>query len=224
VQDDSCFLLTYCDSSQSVQQVKKRIQTLIASKVPTSVTRRLSKRTMPCPERLSQILERLSWLSLLENFRGTPDNWWDPIRQAIGPKPRKWGRGEMIRHLKGELEIWRVVLNQLAELGCPYDNSGLVFTLPTGKPQSLIGFDITADDAGRAHFTMHESLTVLEGVDVARIRRCRNCGNLFWAGRIDKPTCSVACGNAYRQRKWRESSGKYELNRYHAQNKKGPKK
>ena len=32
-----------------------------------------------------------------------------------------------------------------------------------------------------------------------RIRNCWHCKNIFWAGRVDKVTCSQACGNASRQ-------------------------
>jgi hypothetical protein len=32
-----------------------------------------------------------------------------------------------------------------------------------------------------------------------RIRKCWNCGNLFWAGRVDKLTCSTKCADARRQ-------------------------
>jgi hypothetical protein len=48
----------------------------------------------------------------------------------------------------------------------------------------------------------------LEEVELDRIKRCghEKCGNLFWAGRVDKPCCSETCRNAYKQKKHRESA------------------
>lgn len=46
----------------------------------------------------------------------------------------------------------------------------------------------------------------LDEVELSRIKRCsyEKCGKLFWAGRLTRPCCSDACGNAYRQKKHRD--------------------
>jgi hypothetical protein len=38
-------------------------------------------------------------------------------------------------------------------------------------------------------------IEALQGVDARRVRKCLICGKIFWAGRLDKTTCSPACGN-----------------------------
>jgi predicted nucleic acid-binding Zn ribbon protein len=42
------------------------------------------------------------------------------------------------------------------------------------------------------------------GIRVSRIRRCRVCGNYFWAGRKDKTVCSEKCGATNRKRQERQ--------------------
>jgi len=39
-----------------------------------------------------------------------------------------------------------------------------------------------------------------------RIRLCPICSKIFWATRLDKRTCSKACGNILRQRIWQEEN------------------
>jgi hypothetical protein len=50
----------------------------------------------------------------------------------------------------------------------------------------------------------------LAEVELDRIKRCayEKCRQIFWAGRVDKPCCSEACRNAYRQKKHREGQKK----------------
>lgn len=48
-------------------------------------------------------------------------------------------------------------------------------------------------------------LELLQGIEVKRIRLCPVCGNLFWAGRIDKSGCDEACSRVLRQRRLREN-------------------
>jgi hypothetical protein len=48
-------------------------------------------------------------------------------------------------------------------------------------------------------------LEAIDEVEVARIRECqnKNCGRLFWAGRINQPCCSPECAHAYRNQRYR---------------------
>jgi hypothetical protein len=48
--------------------------------------------------------------------------------------------------------------------------------------------------------------TFLAEVELSRVKRCayEACAKIFWAGRLDQPCCSDACGNAYRQKRHRD--------------------
>lgn len=48
------------------------------------------------------------------------------------------------------------------------------------------------------------------GWKVDRIRLCENCGNLFFANRNNKLTCSDPCSTARRVREWRKHQDQYE--------------
>jgi hypothetical protein len=55
----------------------------------------------------------------------------------------------------------------------------------------------------------------LDGVDIDRIRVCPICKKIYWAGRIDQPTCSKKCGALLRVRRWRVAyPDKYKSQRY----------
>ena len=53
------------------------------------------------------------------------------------------------------------------------------------------------------HFEFSPIADILNGVDIDRIRICKNCDLLFWAGRYNAEYCSVRCGNAWRNRESR---------------------
>jgi len=46
----------------------------------------------------------------------------------------------------------------------------------------------------------HDTIATLVGVEVQRIRRCPICEKIYWAERIDQPTCSKRCNNVRRSR------------------------
>lgn len=50
----------------------------------------------------------------------------------------------------------------------------------------------------------------LENVELDRIKCCAysQCGKIFWAGRVDKPCCSDACWNPFKQKRHREKQAK----------------
>ena len=60
------------------------------------------------------------------------------------------------------------------------------------------------DKTGRFHLELTPLLRAIDGAEVGRIRVCRICRNLFWAGRTDQVCCSGKCAGANRTRKWRE--------------------
>jgi hypothetical protein len=68
-----------------------------------------------------------------------------------------------------------------------------------------------ANEDGRFRVQHHPFLRALEGVELARIRECPICGNIFWAGRIDQPCCKTKCAKSRRTRRWRENyPGRYK--------------
>ena len=58
---------------------------------------------------------------------------------------------------------------------------------------------------GRIHIVHGPLIGALEGVEAARIRECRICSRIFWAGRIDQPCCTSRCASALRTRRYREN-------------------
>lgn len=59
-------------------------------------------------------------------------------------------------------------------------------------------FDVDVEGKLRLH--AHPILEALQGVEVARIRGCPICANIYWAERIDQPACSRRCNNTRRSR------------------------
>ena len=55
-----------------------------------------------------------------------------------------------------------------------------------------------------------EIYLALEGIEADRIRECKVCYKIFWAGRKDVSCCSARCGKINNTRKWRENRPLYE--------------
>ena len=72
-----------------------------------------------------------------------------------------------------------------------------------------------ADQDGKFRVEHHPLLLALEGVELVRIRECRICGKIFWAGRTDQFCCTTRCANVLRTRRWRERyPERYKQQRY----------
>lgn len=48
-------------------------------------------------------------------------------------------------------------------------------------------------EEGKVHIERFNILEAIEGIEVARLRLCRHCGNFFYEGRIDKEFCRNTC-------------------------------
>jgi hypothetical protein len=71
-----------------------------------------------------------------------------------------------------------------------------------------------ADGRGRLVIERSPLLEALERVEIGRIRTCKRCRVIFWAGRLDMTCCSSPCTRAERQRRWREGfKEKYKVQR-----------
>jgi hypothetical protein len=93
----------------------------------------------------------------------------------------------------------RNVLRTLAR----YGRSPTTESLPIGAYlESLVFAKI--DNKGRLHVEHTRLLRAIEGVEINRIRLCKICRKIFWAGRADKDCCSHKCAGVSRTRKWRE--------------------
>ena len=200
-------------------------------------------RTVPCPARLSEIFALLDFFPLTTNpprqqptfsfgmyvifLEGSRLKGNNPSRPACeddldyeplsGEERKRIWELAKGRSLQGwyrfvvDLSIWKrclewVTTKQKDDPRSPEDSIS-VWKLP-GR--------ISVDRERRIRFLHHEAVLTLEGVPVNRIKKCRHCGRLFWAGRIDKPTCSVKCGNSWRQQKFRAAKEKYKRNRIRA--------
>jgi hypothetical protein len=93
----------------------------------------------------------------------------------------------------------RDVLRVLAR----YGRSPTTESLPIGAYlESLVFAKI--DGKGRLHVEHTRLLQAIEGVEISRVRLCKICRRIFWAGRTDKDCCSPKCTGVNRTRKWRE--------------------
>jgi hypothetical protein len=71
------------------------------------------------------------------------------------------------------------------------------------SPERLSTFadaDFIVDDEGKLRLQVDELTQALDGVELNRIRECKLCGQIFWAGRKDKKCCSLRCNNVYNVR------------------------
>ena len=63
--------------------------------------------------------------------------------------------------------------------------------------------EILIDDRGELYIAKDRFASAIDGVEAKRIRECAVCYRIFWAGRIDQPSCSTACAHALRNRRYR---------------------
>jgi hypothetical protein len=118
------------------------------------------------------------------------------------------------RHQLIDERIWiHEYLRRLAQLPKPADSPFLPNTMeiPLSEAQQQ---QLVFSASGRIHVEptfpqraqlRQAFLQALEGIDVARIRQCPICSNVYWADRIDKPACSRRCAGALRSRRNYES-------------------
>ena len=109
-----------------------------------------------------------------------------------------------------DLKVIRDVLRTLAR--CNKEKL-VTESLPIGAYlESLV--TVRTDPEGRLQIERSRLLEALDGVEIVRIRICKRCRQIFWAGRVDMTCCSSPCTHAERQRRWREKFlKKYKLQR-----------
>jgi hypothetical protein len=85
-------------------------------------------------------------------------------------------------------------------------------------PEGPVFFE--TNSKGKLEIEFHPVLKMLRGIkDAERIRKCRVCEKLFWAGRSDKWCCSPRCLGLNRIRQWRtpEAKARRAASRKHRQ-------
>lgn len=63
-------------------------------------------------------------------------------------------------------------------------------------------------DKGRVKSIQDPFVLAVEGIETSRIRKCANCRQFFWAGRLDQKCCGKKCNAAFRARRYREARQK----------------
>jgi hypothetical protein len=59
---------------------------------------------------------------------------------------------------------------------------------------------LVVDEGGKLRLVIDELTQALDGVEIDRVRECKLCKRIFWAGRKDKKCCSDRCNNVYNVR------------------------
>ena len=113
-----------------------------------------------------------------------------------------------------QLKTIRSILYTIARL---HSNNPLTTTSVPVAPYLENLVSVKTDAEGNLRIQHDPLLQALEGVEVRRIRECPICGELYWAGRIDKPTCKVKCAHVLRERRYRENYRKNYLEKYKQQ-------
>ncbi len=88
-------------------------------------------------------------------------------------------------------------------------------------------YKLPITEEGKFDWTLHPLLGALQNEDITRIRICAICGHIFWAGRLDKTTCSKKCGQVHRKHKQRaylKELPDEKKNQYNAERRKKRKK
>jgi hypothetical protein len=67
------------------------------------------------------------------------------------------------------------------------------------------------DEQGRVRFIKDWFGEAAEGEEAARIRECRVCQQVFWAGRIDQSCCKPRCADILRKRNKRKRDAEQRL-------------
>lgn len=88
------------------------------------------------------------------------------------------------------------LISRIANAENPQENLALASQLRSSA-------QIMIDDNGELYIDKDMFASAIDGVEAKRIRECEICRRIFWAGRIDQPSCSTACAHALRNRRYR---------------------
>ncbi len=70
------------------------------------------------------------------------------------------------------------------------------------------------DEASKVRITASQTIKLLEGLDVSRIRICPICADMFWAGRSNMVACGRKCAAVDRTRRWRDKVSDEKKDQY----------
>lgn len=146
------------------------------------------------------------------------------FRELVGwtSLPGKLSGGQWVLFGVEYMKLWtsRELLHAIAQ---SHGADMLSFRIRIGNlllqaPESFIRPRV---ENGRLLFSLGNTLDVLQGVEVQRIKECPICREIFWAARIDQPACSRHTGT-WRARRWRQVSPerrqRYKIQRVRKEN------
>lgn len=71
-----------------------------------------------------------------------------------------------------------------------------------GKAPGVLGM-LSVDNDGFFRIVIDDLFKELDGEEAHRVRDCKVCGHIFWAGRITQKCCSPRCSNTFRVHRYR---------------------
>jgi hypothetical protein len=179
-------------------------------------------RTRSVPEKLDQLIQLVNSIPPAQELPYWTDIWIDYLKRrgnevSMNDIPEVYTEfvkqlPERVQNLIGPIRLetdftagqtysfirdGREILRQIARI----NNAKGEVSLERYSHLSFVRLKI--NDQGKLTFILPELVDILEGVEASRIKICRICENIYWAGRIDQPTCSKKCGQTLRVRRWR---------------------
>jgi hypothetical protein len=107
-----------------------------------------------------------------------------------------------LRRLINEKQTLLTIVDAYRTWNFSYDRQ-TIYPPDFNFKKPLIAFSFNPDSTIK--FTSFEILELLKinNIPIDRIRICQICRNIFWAKRIESPTCSKRCSNTFNGRKTR---------------------
>jgi hypothetical protein len=167
-----------------------------------------------------------------ESAEGVRAGWDNGCRLAVGPAIENWGseaRDYVLTNGHPENSIgiferfqealdFRDFVRSVAEDNNRFWDQHSVKSgdLPKNRnfkfPSTVTALAIRLDTGTKQWSLVYGGLfkDLLDNVELDRIKCCAysKCGKIFWAGRVDKPCCSDACWNPFKQKRHREKKAK----------------
>lgn len=123
-----------------------------------------------------------------------------PVRKFLGPV--REGTIVDVFQRQNDLHEAVRVLRDFANKHYP-----ILFVWPNSNTVSstlIVSSTLRVNESDKVEFIHSPIGKVLEGVEASRIRECRACSNIFWAGRRDQKCCCRNCRKVWHTRRWRE--------------------
>ena len=179
-------------------------------------SRRQVLRTVPVPEKLGDLIRLVNLLptgtepppDILTFYMDTgsseAQDWLKEYKRAIAQLP------DGIQAFIGPIN-WKTISSAYSRYSLLLDARDIFRQIASGQinqgvalPGTQVLAKLDTDKEGRITIKPTPLADALAGVEATRIRECPVCGNIYWAGRKDKPCCSASCNTRRRVRQWRK--------------------